>query len=106
MRTQKLSLPVVAAVVPERVTASGIVGKDELKVTLPDGFDPKTAQVSVTVAPTLAADLADTLPYLVESRELMPTEGSSLLNLALVSLFTGDVETAGQMTRSGGVLLD
>jgi hypothetical protein len=59
-------LPVVAAVVPERVTASGLVGKDELKVTLPDGFDPATAQVSVTVAPTLAADLADTLPYLVD----------------------------------------
>ena len=59
-------LPVVAATVAERVTASGIVGKGELKLLMPDGFDPKTAQVSVTVAPTLAADLADTLPYLVE----------------------------------------
>jgi uncharacterized protein YfaS (alpha-2-macroglobulin family) len=58
-------LPVVAATIPERVTASGMVG-DELKLTVPEGFDPKTAQVSVTVAPTLAADLADTLPYLVE----------------------------------------
>jgi uncharacterized protein YfaS (alpha-2-macroglobulin family) len=35
-------------------------------VVLPEGFDPKSAQVTVTVAPTLAADLADTLPYLVE----------------------------------------
>lgn len=59
-------LPVVAATVAERVTASGIVGKGELKLVMPDGFDPKTAQVTVTVAPTLAADLADTLPYLVE----------------------------------------
>ena len=59
-------LPVVASTVPERVTASGLVGKDDLKVTIPAGFDPTTAQVSVTVAPTLAADLADTLPYLVE----------------------------------------
>ena len=59
-------LPVVASAVTERVTASGLVGKDELKFVMPAGFDPKTAQVSVTVAPTLAADLADTLPYLVE----------------------------------------
>lgn len=59
-------LPVTAAAVVERVTASGLVGGGNLKVTLPDGFDPKTAQVTVTVAPTLAADLADTLPYLVE----------------------------------------
>jgi hypothetical protein len=59
-------LPVVASTVPERVTASGIVGKDDLKLTMPEGFDAKTAQVSVTVAPTLAADLADTLPYLVD----------------------------------------
>ncbi|MCI0699701.1 MAG: hypothetical protein L0241_01275 [Planctomycetia bacterium] len=59
-------LPVVSAGVPERVTASGIVGKSDLKLVMPDGFEPKSAQVSVTVAPTLAADLADTLPYLVE----------------------------------------
>lgn len=59
-------LPVTSARVPEQVTASGIVGKDELKLTVPEGFDPKTAQVRVTVAPTLAADLADTLPYLVD----------------------------------------
>ncbi|MBN9118074.1 MAG: hypothetical protein J0I06_02720 [Planctomycetes bacterium] len=59
-------LPVVAAAVPERVTASGLVGKDDLKLVMPEGFDPKSVQVSVTVAPTLAADLADTLPYLVE----------------------------------------
>ena len=59
-------LPVVPSTVPERITASGIVGKDDLTLVMPEGFDAKTAQVSVTVAPTLAADLADTLPYLVE----------------------------------------
>lgn len=59
-------LPVVTAALVERVTVSGIVGPGDLKVTLPDGFDPKSAQVSVTIAPSLAADLADTLPYLVE----------------------------------------
>ena len=59
-------LPVAAATVPERVTASGIAGKGELNLTMPADFDPKTARVRVTVAPTLAADLADTLPYLVD----------------------------------------
>jgi len=59
-------LPVVPSTVIERVTASGLIDKGELKVELPAGFDPKRASVSVTVAPTLAADLADTLPYLVE----------------------------------------
>jgi hypothetical protein len=59
-------LPVVPSTVIERVTASGLIDKGELKVELPQGFDPKRASVSVTVAPTLAADLADTLPYLVE----------------------------------------
>lgn len=59
-------LPVVPSTVVERVTASGLIDKGELKVDLPEGFDPKRASVSVTVAPTLAADLADTLPYLVE----------------------------------------
>jgi uncharacterized protein YfaS (alpha-2-macroglobulin family) len=59
-------LPVVAASVPERVTASGLVGAGKVTLTMPEGFDPKTAQVTVTFAPTLAADLADTLPYLVE----------------------------------------
>ncbi|MBM3982790.1 MAG: hypothetical protein FJ304_21470, partial [Planctomycetes bacterium] len=59
-------LPVVAAALTERVTASGIVGQGDLKVTLPADFDPTSARVTVTLAPTLAADLADTLPYLVE----------------------------------------
>lgn len=59
-------LPVVPSTVIERVTASGLIDKGELKVELPAGFDAKRASVSVTVAPTLAADLADTLPYLVE----------------------------------------
>jgi len=59
-------LPVTAAGILERATASGLVGKGELKLTLPDDFDPARATCTVTVAPTLAADLADTLPYLVE----------------------------------------
>src|SRR5262249_39469107 len=50
----------------EGQTASGLVGKGDLKFTLPPGFEPSRATVSVTVAPTLAADMADTLPYLVE----------------------------------------
>jgi alpha-2-macroglobulin len=59
-------LPVTAAGILERATASGLVGKEELKLTLPDDFDPARATCTVTIAPTLAADLADTLPYLVE----------------------------------------
>jgi uncharacterized protein YfaS (alpha-2-macroglobulin family) len=59
-------LPVTAAGVLERATASGLVGKGDLKLTLPADFDPARATATVTVAPTLAADLADTLPYLVE----------------------------------------
>jgi hypothetical protein len=59
-------LPVTPAGVLERATASGLVGKGDLKVTLPADFDAGRATVTVTVAPTLAADLADTLPYLVE----------------------------------------
>ena len=35
-------LPVVASAVTERVTASGLVGKDDLKFVMPAGFDPKT----------------------------------------------------------------
>lgn len=59
-------LPVVPSTVVERATASGLFDKGELKFDLPEGFDAKRASVTVTVAPTLAADLADTLPYLVE----------------------------------------
>lgn len=59
-------LPVTAAAVIERVTASGLVGDKPLTLTLPADYDPKSVKVSVTVAPTLAADLAETLPYLVE----------------------------------------
>jgi uncharacterized protein YfaS (alpha-2-macroglobulin family) len=59
-------LPVTAAGIVERVTASGMVGKGDLKVTLPEGVDPARATATVTIAPTVAADLADTLPYLVD----------------------------------------
>jgi uncharacterized protein YfaS (alpha-2-macroglobulin family) len=59
-------LPVTSASIVERATASGLVGKGDLTVTLPADFDPARATVAVTIAPTLAADLADTLPYLVE----------------------------------------
>lgn len=59
-------LPVTAAGVVERVTAAGVVGQGALRLTLPDGIDTTKATVQVTVAPTLAADLADTLPYLVD----------------------------------------
>ena len=59
-------LPVSPAAVEEVVTAAGTVGHGKLVVRLPEGFDPKTASVAVTVAPGIAADMADTLPYLVE----------------------------------------
>ena len=59
-------LPVMPPGLIERATASGLVGKGKLAFTLPDDFDPKSATVNVTVAPTLAADMADTLPFLVE----------------------------------------
>lgn len=59
-------LPVSAAGVMERLTASGLVGNGNLMVSLPSGFDTSSAKVQVTVAPSLVADMADTLPYLVE----------------------------------------
>ncbi|QEG32219.1 Alpha-2-macroglobulin family protein [Gemmata obscuriglobus] len=59
-------IPVTSPAVPERVTVSGVVGRGALTFEMPEGFNPKTAQVTVAVAPTIAADLADTLPYLVE----------------------------------------
>ncbi len=59
-------LPVTAAGVLERATASGFVGKGDLKLNLPDDIDLTRATATVTLAPTLAADLTDTLPYLVD----------------------------------------
>ncbi|HEV3436042.1 MAG TPA: alpha-2-macroglobulin family protein, partial [Gemmata sp.] len=59
-------LPIAASGILERETASGLIGKGDLKIVLPADFDPARASVTVTIAPTLAADLADTLPYLVD----------------------------------------
>ena len=59
-------LPVTRSTVEETLTASGLAKQGKLHFTLPDGVDPSKATVTATIAPTLAADMADTLPYLVE----------------------------------------
>ena len=58
-------LPVVRASAEEFITESGYC-KDPILIKLPAGVDPKTASLELRLAPTLAADLVDTLDYLVE----------------------------------------
>ena len=58
-------LPVVRAGVEHVVTASGFC-KDAATIKLPDGVDPSRVVLEVRFAPTLTADLLDTLPYLVD----------------------------------------
>ena len=59
-------LAIHSCTVEEVVAVSGVIGKGKLTFLLPVGFDPAKATGKVTVAPTIAADMADTLPYLVE----------------------------------------
>lgn len=59
-------LPVTRSTIEETLTASGLARHGKLEFTLSEGVDPSRATVTATVAPTLAADMADTLPYLVE----------------------------------------
>jgi hypothetical protein len=59
-------LPVAADRAPEVAAASGTVGGRPLTLDLPPGYDPASVSLSATVAPSLAADVATTLPYLVE----------------------------------------
>lgn len=58
-------LPVVRAGVEHVVTASGFC-KDAATIKLPDGIEPARAVLEVRFAPTLTADLLDTLPFLLE----------------------------------------
>ncbi len=58
-------IPIVASSAEQVVTASGFATKP-LALELPDGLDPKQTRLELTFAPSLAADLAKTLDYLVE----------------------------------------
>jgi alpha-2-macroglobulin len=58
-------LPVVPAAAEQVVTASGNV-KKTATIEIPAGVDPASSRLEVSFAPSLAADLADTLNYLVE----------------------------------------
>lgn len=58
-------LPVLRAAAEQVVTASGFC-KGTAVVKLPADIDPATASLEVRLAPSLAADLADTLDYLVD----------------------------------------
>jgi len=58
-------LPVESCSVEEVITASGFC-KPETHITVPDDVDLSTASLEVSVSPTLAADMADTLPFLVD----------------------------------------
>jgi hypothetical protein len=58
-------LPVIRAAAEQAVTASGEV-KKSATIEIPNGIDMKAARLEITFAPSLAADLADTLNYLVD----------------------------------------
>ncbi len=58
-------LPVMRSGVVEVITRSGFC-KDKVTIDLPEGVDPKTATLEVRLVPTMAADLIDTIDYLVE----------------------------------------
>ena len=58
-------LPVVRAGVEHVETVSGFC-KDSATIKLPEGVDPAQVVFEVRFAPTLTADLLDTLPYLVD----------------------------------------
>lgn len=58
-------LPVLPAAAEQIVTASGGV-KKSATIEVPEGVDLAASRLEITFAPSLAADLADTLNYLVE----------------------------------------
>ena len=58
-------IPIVSSSAEQVVTASGFATKP-LQLELPDGLDPKHTRLEVTFAPSLAADMAKSLDYLVE----------------------------------------
>jgi uncharacterized protein YfaS (alpha-2-macroglobulin family) len=58
-------LPVIRSSAEQVITISGYC-KDQITLELPRGVDPKAANMEIRFAPTLAADLVDTLDYLVD----------------------------------------
>jgi len=59
-------LPVVPACnVDNTISAAGFC-KGEAEVEIPQDVDPKTGRLEVTVVPSVAADMVDTLDYLVQ----------------------------------------
>lgn len=58
-------LPVRSAAV-EQVKARSGLARGETVISVPDHIDPKNATLEIRFAPTLAADLVDTLEYLVD----------------------------------------
>lgn len=58
-------LPVLRSAAEQIVTASGTV-RDSATIEVPEGVDPKSSRLEISFAPSLAADMADTLNYLVE----------------------------------------
>jgi uncharacterized protein YfaS (alpha-2-macroglobulin family) len=58
-------IPIVPSTAEQVVTASGFANRP-LTIEIPDGVDPRDAKLELTFAPTLAADMAKSLDYLVE----------------------------------------
>ncbi|MFN0253872.1 MAG: alpha-2-macroglobulin family protein [Kofleriaceae bacterium] len=58
-------VPIVSSSAEQVLTASGFADRP-LTLALPAGVDPKHAHVELTFAPSLAADMIQTLDYLVE----------------------------------------
>lgn len=58
-------IPIVPSAADQLLTASGFADRP-LSLSVPDGLDPRDATLELTFAPTLAADMAKTLDYLVE----------------------------------------
>jgi uncharacterized protein YfaS (alpha-2-macroglobulin family) len=58
-------LPIIRAATELVATRSGFC-KDAAEIAVPDGVDPQKAVLEIRFAPTLTADLIDTLDYLVD----------------------------------------
>jgi len=58
-------IPIVASSADQIVTASGFAER-AVTVELPAGVDPRSASLELSFAPSLAADMVQTLDYLVE----------------------------------------
>lgn len=58
-------LPVVDIAAEQVVTASGFC-QGKLGLSIPDDIDPRDGKLEISLAPTLLADMVDTLDYLVQ----------------------------------------